>query len=100
MEAYKELYITPVFNSTYAPAYNPIEQVFSKVKRVFKERRLNKIVNNVKVNEQELIRWSFNQIDKNHILHAINSSMTLLGVVQKEEDPDLARSPLLQLEEA
>ena len=56
LETYRELHITPIFNSTYAPQYNPIEEIFSKVKRIFKERRLNKIANGVQFNRHELIR--------------------------------------------
>ena len=42
---YDELKITPCFNSTYSPDYNPIESVFAQVKLIHKEMRLNKLAN-------------------------------------------------------
>ena len=37
MRTYTELGIVPIFNSTYSPQYNPIEVIFSQVKRHYKE---------------------------------------------------------------
>ena len=36
-----KLNITPLWNVSYSPEFNPIEAVFSKVKRLFNSRRLN-----------------------------------------------------------
>ena len=36
MATYDELGIVPVFNSTYSPKFNPIEVIFSQVKRHYK----------------------------------------------------------------
>ena len=36
MRTYTELGIIPIFNSTYSPKYNPIEVIFSQVKRHYK----------------------------------------------------------------
>ena len=33
--AYRHLDIKPIFNLAYSPEYNPIELVFSQVKRIF-----------------------------------------------------------------
>ena len=38
---YGELDVKPVYNVAYSPEFNPIEAVFSKVKSVFSNRRLN-----------------------------------------------------------
>ena len=38
----KELDITPIFNVPYSPEYNPIEVVFSLLKRTFKQIRLGR----------------------------------------------------------
>jgi len=38
---YEERNIKPIFNVPYSPDFNPIEAVFSKVKRLFGNRRLN-----------------------------------------------------------
>ena len=35
----------PIFNIPYCPEFNPIESVFSQVKRVFKLKRLKKLAN-------------------------------------------------------
>ena len=59
MATYQELGIVPVFNSTYSPKYNPIEVIFSQVKRRYKEQRLNKLVNDKPFNEDEQIRKAF-----------------------------------------
>ena len=45
MQAYKDYKIVPIFNETYSPDYNPIETIFSQVKRRYKELRLNKLAN-------------------------------------------------------
>ena len=39
-EAYEHLDIKPIFNLPYSPDYNPIESVFSLVKRIFNRKRL------------------------------------------------------------
>ena len=36
MKTYEELGIEPIFNSTYSPQFNPIEVIFSQVKRHYK----------------------------------------------------------------
>jgi len=36
-----KLNITPLWNVSYSPEFNPIEAVFSKVKRLFNSGRLN-----------------------------------------------------------
>lgn len=43
---YSSLDIVPIYNVGYSPEFNPIESVFSQVKRVFCRERLNKLVNN------------------------------------------------------
>ena len=78
MEAYEELGFVPVFNCTYSPKYNPIEVIFSQVKRRYKEQRLNKIVNDKPFSEDDLIRRAFGQVSSENILKAVHSSLTLL----------------------
>ena len=43
---YNTLNIVPIYNVGYSPEFNPIESVFSQVKRVFCRERLNKLMNN------------------------------------------------------
>ena len=45
MDAYRHLNILPIFNLAYSPDYNPIESVFSQVKRIFNRERLRKLAN-------------------------------------------------------
>ena len=42
---YHTLNIVPIYNVGYSPEFNPIESVFSQVKRTFCRDRLNKLVN-------------------------------------------------------
>lgn len=42
---YEKLGIMPIFNVGYSPELNPIEAVFSKVKRTYNKQRLNCLVN-------------------------------------------------------
>jgi transposase len=47
---YEKLNITPVFNVSYSPEFNPIEAVFSKVKSIYNQKRLNCLVNKIGFN--------------------------------------------------
>ena len=51
MVVYRRLNITPIFNLAYSPDYNPIESVFSQVKRIFNRERLRKLANMQEFNE-------------------------------------------------
>ena len=42
---YTELDLEPIFNVGYSPEFNPIESVFSQVKRTYSRIRLNKLAN-------------------------------------------------------
>ena len=44
-KAYENLDIKPIFNLPYSPDYNPIESVFSLVKRIFNRKRLEQLAN-------------------------------------------------------
>ena len=80
MQAYSELDITPVFNSTFSPDYMPIEIIFSQVKLYYKQMRLNKLANGKEFEEKDLIRQSFNAIKSEIILKSIRRSLKLLKV--------------------
>lgn len=45
MKACRYLNIKMIFNLPYSPDYNPIEMVFSQVKKIFKSERLQKLAN-------------------------------------------------------
>ena len=52
---YQELNIVPIFNIGYSPEFNPIEAVFSKVKRKFSSERLRCLVNKIGFNAERAI---------------------------------------------
>ena len=61
---YDELNIKPIFNVSYSPEFNPIEAVFSKVKAIFNQKRLNCLVNKIGFNPDETIKFAFKAISK------------------------------------
>ena len=56
---YKKLNITAIFNVGYSPEFNPIEAVFSRVKYIFCNKRLNDIVNRRGFNFDRTIEEAF-----------------------------------------
>ena len=75
---YVEHKITPIFNVAYSPEFNPIEAVFSKVKAIFNQRRLNCLVRKIGFNADETIRIAFNRISRDHCTACMRKSMHLL----------------------
>ena len=72
---YKNLNIVPVYNVGYSPEFNPIESVFSQVKRVFCRKRLNKLVNKDEFDTNKEIRDAFAKVTKETIVACIKKSM-------------------------
>ena len=70
-ERMDELGIAYVFSPIYSPDYNPVEYVFSMAKKKIKERRLEKILMEEEINLWEIIRNSFNSIDRLKIAHCV-----------------------------
>ena len=79
-DAFKELDITPVFNATYAPEFNPIELIFAQVKLRYKADRLNKLANDIEYDERKMIMNAFNSVSKLTILNCIRHCLTLLKI--------------------
>ena len=75
---YADLEITPVFNVGYSPEFNPIEAVFSKVKRLFIHERLNNLVNKTGFNFDRTIKKSFRSINADHCGACVRKSLFLL----------------------
>jgi transposase len=75
---YEKLNITPIFNVAYSPEFNPIEAVFSRVKAIFNQRRLNCLVNKIGFNADETIRIAFREISKDHCAACVRKSRHLL----------------------
>ena len=53
-----------LFNAAYSPEYMPIESVFSIVKRKFKQLKTNAVLNRQSVKTADLIRHSFDAVEK------------------------------------
>ena len=51
-----------IFNVGYSPEFNPIESVFSQVKRWYNRERLNRLVNDGKFEQTTEIRKAFTKI--------------------------------------
>ena len=49
----------PIWNIGYSPEFQPIEAVFSKVKRLFNSQRLNNLVNKTGFNADKEIEEAF-----------------------------------------
>ena len=60
----EQLLIKPLFNVPYCPDYNPIETVFSQVKRDFKKQKLNSIQNKLNRSQEEMIKATFGKVKK------------------------------------
>lgn len=58
-EHFEKLNIEPIWNVSYSPEFNPIEAVFSKVKAIFKRRRLNALVRKIRFNTSKNIIYAF-----------------------------------------
>ena len=77
-ELWAKLNIQPVFNVSYSPEYNPIEAVFSKVKRHFNSQRLNNLVNKIGFNADNEIEAAFKLITVAHCAACVRKSLFLL----------------------
>ena len=79
---YASLDIVPIFNVGYSPEFNPIESVFSQVKRIFCRERLNKLVNNEEFDTNKAIRAAFNKVSRDTVGACIKKSMSSLRVLK------------------
>ena len=75
---YQELDIYPIYNVGYSPEFNPIESVFSQVKRRYCRERLNKLVNGEEFNTNIAIRTAFAKITTKLIENCVILSDRLL----------------------
>ena len=75
---YDALDIKPIFNVGYSPEFNPIESVFSKVKRHFKCSRLYYIVNQKGFDFEKTIRHSFWKVTAHNCRACVKKSERLL----------------------
>ena len=77
-KAYRHLDIRPLFNLPYSPEYNPIESVFSQVKRIFNRERLNKLANMELFDSRKEAEDAFYKVDNQKIDNCIRHSEKLL----------------------
>ena len=75
---FEELNIEPIWNVSYSPEFNPIEAVFSKVKSIFKRRRLNALVRKIGFNTSETIIDAFSEVRTEHCAACVRKSKELL----------------------
>ena len=61
---FSELKITPIYNVSYSPDFNPIETVFASVKRIFKRERLHALTNGHDFDLNMGIRRAFSCVTK------------------------------------
>jgi len=78
LEAYRILHQYPIYNIAYSPEFNPIEAVFSQVKRHFKKARLSKIANNEDFDTEAAIHAAFNSVRPENVDPCIRKSLKLL----------------------
>ena len=76
--SYERLDVTPIFNVSYSPQFNAIESAFSKVKRIFNERRLHHLVNKKDFDVKKEIRDAFKMVTVDHCAACVRKSMFLL----------------------
>ena len=82
-DAYRTLDIHPIFNLAYSPDYNPIESIFSQVKRIFNRERLSKLANDEDFNETKEVEDAFYKVTPNKIDPCIKHSEKLLNDLDK-----------------
>ena len=73
-----KLDIRPVYNVAYSPEFNPIEAVFSKVKRRFSCQRLHNLVTKIGFNMDAEVEVAFRAIKQAHCAACARKSLFLL----------------------
>lgn len=76
-EWWEKLDILPVYNVPYSPQFSPIEAVFSKVKRLFNNNRLNCLVNKTGFNMDDAINDAFEAVTVDHCAACFRKSRHL-----------------------
>ncbi len=77
-ELMAKLRIRPIYNVGYSPEFNPIEAVFSKVKRQFSCQRLHNLVTKIGFNMDTEIVAAFRAIEPAHCAACARKSLHLL----------------------
>ena len=77
-ELMRKLNIRPIYNVAYSPEFNPIEAVFSKVKRQFSCQRLHNLVTKIGFNMDTEAATAFRAITPAHCAACARKSLYLL----------------------
>ena len=77
-ELMAKLDIRPIYNVAYSPEFNPIEAVFSKVKRQFSCQRLHNLVTKIGFNMDKEVETAFGAIKPAHCAACVRKSLFLL----------------------
>ena len=77
-ELMAKLDIRPIYNVAYSPEFNPIEAVFSKVKRQFSCQRLHNLVTKIGFNMDTEVEVAFRAIKPAHCAACARKSLYLL----------------------
>ena len=73
-----KLDIKPIYNVGYSPEFNPIEAVFSKVKRQFSYHRLHNLVTKIGFDMDQEIKTAFESIKAAHCAACAWKSLHIL----------------------
>jgi len=76
---YSDLDIMPIWNVSYSPEFNPIESVFSQVKRLFSRERLNVIANHGDFDDNKTIRSAFAKVTVTMVTNCWAKSLYMLN---------------------
>ena len=79
---YTEHDITPIYNIGYSPELNPIEAVFSQVKRVFVRERLRSLVNGEVFDMDLHIKTALAKITRELVEACVRKSLALMKTVK------------------
>jgi transposase len=77
--ACEELDILRVFNVAYSPEFNPIEGVFSQVKRTYCRERLHQLANDGVFDQTDQVRQAFRRITRDVVRGCVHKSMSALN---------------------
>ena len=75
---YAQLDIMPIFNVSYSPEFNPIENCFSQVKRHFCAERLNVLANFGVFDQNKTIRKAFTKVTPELVSSCAAKSLNML----------------------
>ena len=74
----EELGFKYVKNAAYSPQYNQIELVFSKVKRYYRQARINGIINDNQTQIRTQIRRAFSEVTLQDCRNCIQKAVSLI----------------------